>query len=512
MTSSRPIRSRDGAVPIVRTILAMIVLATSAAACSSDGTGGSTTVTSEATIRNRVDAVRDWSDTIEWTSCGTGLECGSFEVPYDYARPDAGVFVLPVKRRIADDPERRIGSLLVNPGGPGGSALQYAEYADSVFSADLLRVFDIVAWDPRGVGGSEPSVDCVDTFDDYFALDPSPDDDTETKALIDGARDFADGCVERSAEILDHVSTVDAASDMDVLRRALDESKISYLGFSYGTQLGATWATLFPETVRAAVFDAAVDPTLGYVDGLVLQAGGFEQSLNTYLDWCDTNGCLWVPEGTDPHDAFADLAASLDARPLPNGDRPATNQGVLGIGSSDALYADWLWSDLSDALAAAEQGDGAGLLALFDDYFGGWSNGHPDDLIDTYFAVTCADRDEAVTPEQILGLADRLDEVAPLIGAGWVQEMLVCASWPRDPVGTIGIGADTDTRIVVVGSTGDAATPLSGTLNMVRQLGNARVIVSTLEQHTTYGADDCVTEAVDEYLIELVDGPDRLDC
>ena len=507
-----PLKSRL-MVRLYRELISVIVVTSLVVACGGDKRTNPDTVAPDTTTAdggNRVDNVRAWTSDIAWTECGVGFECGTFEVPYDYSDPDIGQFVLPVKRRLADDPEHRIGSLLINPGGPGGSALEWAEYADSVFSGSLLEVFDIVAWDPRGVGESQPAVDCVDTFDDYFALDPSPDDPAETQALIDGARAFAQGCEQRSGDILDHVATVDAASDMDVLRRALGEDTISYLGFSYGTQLGATWATLFPETVRAAVLDAAIDPTLGYVNGLVLQATGFEDSLNAFFDWCDVS-CTWLPDGSDSRSMFAELSANLDANPLDNPGRPPTNQGVLGVGVSDALYADYLWPDLSDALEAAVGGDGGGLLNLFDDYFGGWSNGHNDDLIDTYFAVTCADRDEAVTTERILGLKSRLDAVAPTLGAGWIQEMMVCASWDREPIGSIEIGADTD-RIVVVGSTGDAATPLSGTLNMVKQLGKARLIVSPLEQHTSYGSDACATQAIDEFLIDLVDGPDRLDC
>lgn len=491
-----------------------LLLCSMMAACGSGSSDSSdSTSTSTGPSNSRVAAVRSWSSEIVWTACGEDLQCGSFDVPFDYSSPNLGTFTLPIVKRMASKPNSRIGSLLLNPGGPGAGATDFARYADSIFSTTLLNNFDIVAWDPRGVGGSVPAIDCVDTMDDYFALDPSSDDEAETTALVNGARDFARSCEERSAGILEHVSTIDAASDIDVLRRALGEQTISYFGFSYGTQLGATWATLFPDTVRAATLDAAVDPTLDYVDGLLLQAEGFETSMNTFLDWCDKVQCEFLDEGSDARTSFDALANRLNSAPLVNDDRPPTNEGVLGIAVAQSLYSESSWSTLAVKLSAAKDGDGAGLLTLFDDYFGGYANGHPDNMIDAYFVITCADREESVGVDEILGLKDRLREIAPRVGAGWIQEMLVCANWSSPPSASVEIGAPgTSSRIVVVGSIGDAATPLSGTRNMVRRLGHARLIVSPLEQHTTYGSDDCVTREVDEYLVNLTDGPDELDC
>jgi len=400
----------------------------------------------------RDDSVRTWSSDIDWSDCGVALECGSFEVPFDYDDPSRGTFVLPVTRRLADSDERRIGSLLVNPGGPGGAGLSYAEYADSIFGSTLLESFDVVAWDPRGVGGSQPAIDCVDTMDDYFALDPSPDDDAERSDLVDGAGEFARSCRERSGDILEHVGTVDAASDIDVLRRALGEETISFIGFSYGTQLGATWATLFPDTVRAAVFDAAVDPTLGYVDGLVLQAGGFERSFDAFLDWCDRQKCSFIEPGSDARGAFDQLADALDANPPINDGRPATTEGILSIGISQSLYGDYAWPRLADALDAAKAGDGAGLLDLYDAYFGGYDDGHRSNMLDAYFVITCADRRLLFEPDDILAQADRLETVAPRLGMGWIQEMLICSQWTAPPSRTITVSAPTATRIVVVGA------------------------------------------------------------
>jgi len=484
-----------------------ILLIVTATACG-DGTSHETK-----SNQQNIFAVREWSTTLRWNDCAGGLECASFEVPFDYEKPSLGTFTLPVTRHLASKQSERIGTLLINPGGPGVAALDFVGYAEQLFSKSIIDRFDIVAWDPRGVGQSDPHIDCVDTMDDYFGLDPSPDDATETEQLTSGAMDFASQCMTRSANFLPYVSTIDTASDIDVLRRALNEDKISYLGFSYGTKLGATWATLFPDTVRAAVLDAAVDPTKTYVDDLILQASGFESSLNAFLAHCDESSCSFMKVGESAQQAFDRIMISLDKQPIANNDdRIATNQGVAQTAIADTLYSESQWPQLENALSAADLGDGQALLILFDEYFGRNSSGQIDDSIDAYFGITCLDRDVNVTTDEVLNLTDKLDAVAPRLGAGWIQEMLICANWKVAPRGGLTIRADTDNRIVVVGSLGDAATPLEGTRNMVTALGRARLVISPLEQHTTYGTDQCVTEIVDNYLLNLADGPNITTC
>ena len=484
-----------------------IVLLVTAVACS-DGVS-----TETESNQQRIAAVREWSSSLEWEECAGGLECASFKVPFDYENPKLGTFTLPVTRHLANKQSERVGTLLINPGGPGVAALDFIAYADQIFSKSLVDQFDIVAWDPRGVGQSDPHIDCVDSMDDYFGLDPSPDDVTETNQLVTGAGDFASTCMTRSGDFLPYVSTVDAASDIDVLRRALNEDTISYLGFSYGTHLGATWATLFPETVRAAVLDAAVDPTKGYVDNLLLQAGGFESSLDAFLTKCNASQCSFMKVNESAEDAFDRIMLSLDQNPIANDDgRAATNQGVAQTGIAGALYGNYQWPQLESALSAADLGDGQPLLIMFDEYFSRDSSGLTDDSLDAYFGISCLDRDEQITPDQVLNLKIRLQDIAPRLGAGWIQEMLICANWQVEPQGGINVSANTEHRIVVVGSTGDAATPLEGTRNMVTALGRARLVISPLEQHTTYGSDVCVTKIVDDYLLNLTDGPDITTC
>ena len=484
-----------------------IVLLVTAVACS-DGVS-----TETESNQQRIAAVREWSSSLEWEDCAGGLECTTFEVPYDYENPSIGTFILPVTRHLANNLSERIGTLFINPGGPGVAALDYVAYADQIFSKSIIDRFDIIAWDPRGVGQSDPHIDCVDSMDDYFGLDPSPDDAAETNQLVAGAGLFASACMTQSGDFLTYVSTDDAASDIDVLRRALNEEQISYLGFSYGTKLGATWATLFPETVRAAVLDAAVDPTKGYVDDLILQASGFESSLDAFLTKCNAQQCSFMKVNESAEDAFDRILLSLDQNPIANDDgRAATNQGVAQTGIAGALYGDYQWPQLESALSAADLGDGQPLLIMFDEYFSRDSNGLTDDSLDAYFGISCLDRDELVTPDQVLDLKSRLQDIAPRLGAGWIQEMLICANWKVAPRGGVAIRAETANRIVVIGSVGDAATPLEGTRNMAKALGRARLVISPLEQHTTYGSDMCVTKIVDEFLLNLTDGPDITTC
>ena len=224
--------------------------------------------------------------TIDWTTCGTGLDCGRLAVPIDHDRPDAGTIELSLVRHRASDPDRRIGSLLVNPGGPGFGGSVLAAQAEFVYGPELLGAFDIIGWDPRGTGASSPAVDCVDEIDPYFGLDSSPDDEAERRAIEDAADRFTAGCVRRSGEVLPFVSTTASARDIDLIRRALGEDTISYFGFSYGSELGAAWVTLFPDTVRAAVLDGAADPTVGYLEQNLQQAAGFEAAFDTFLADC----------------------------------------------------------------------------------------------------------------------------------------------------------------------------------------------------------------------------------
>src|SRR3954465_3939413 len=238
-------------------------------------------------------------DPFGWTPFGDHIEIGTFTAPIDYADPSKGNFDLNIARHLALKPDERIGSLLVNPGGPGFGGTDFALFAEANFGQALLDHFDIVAWDPRGTGFSEPKIDCFSDYDHFFASsDITPDDDEERQALVDLAEESAGDCIDKNRGIYQYVGTNNSARDMDAIRAALGEPKISYFGFSYGSELGATWATLFPDTVRAAVLDGAVDPNADDLQELIDQNVGFENALSTFLAQCSADAeCAFHSDG-----------------------------------------------------------------------------------------------------------------------------------------------------------------------------------------------------------------------
>ncbi|NBV74201.1 MAG: alpha/beta fold hydrolase, partial [Actinobacteria bacterium] len=336
---------------------------------------------------------------IDWEAWDTQIETAMVSAPIDYDDPDGEQLELFVARRLADDPEHRIGSLLINPGGPGFGGSDFAFYADQIFDTQLLQCFDIVGWDPRGTGFSEPYIDCIDDYDPYFAeIDITPDNDAERSDVIAKAQEFADRCIEENDAIALHVGTNNSARDIDLLRRALGEDRTSYFGFSYGSELGATWATLFPSTVRAAVLDGASDPDADSLESSVQQLTGFETSLETFLDQCSADpGCAFHSDGRAAEE-FDALMASLDADPVPTRPgRPQANLAVAINGVIQAMYSEGYWPRLARALNAARSGDGSGLLELHDSYYQRYPDGTYGNELEAFQTISCADTDERRT-------------------------------------------------------------------------------------------------------------------
>ena len=453
--------------------------------------------------------------TIHWGKTDDGVQHGTIEVAADPDDPAAGTFTLALARHLATDPDQRIGSLLVNPGGPGASGLFLAEQAQFIYGDELLRRFDIVAFDPRGTGSSTPAVQCTDDEDAVFGVDQTPDDAAQEAALADSSKSFVDGCEQHSADLLARLGTADAARDMDTIRQALGEETISYFGFSYGSELGATWATMFPTTVRAVVLDGAIDPTLGYLQMQLDQAAGFEATFDTFLDACSADSGCAFHNGGHADTAFDALAAQVEQSPIPTrSGRPPVNSGVLSTAVGEALYDQATWPQLEQALADAQDGDGSGLLDLYDLYYSLDDSGvASDNATEAYYAVECPDDLDVTSTSQTFDLVDEFKAAAPRLYGSWIGELSICSQWPlRDPsrVTITGTGAG---PIVVIGTTGDPATPLAGTRAMANTLEDGRLIVVTAEQHTGYGVNDCVDQAVDDYLVDPAKAPpDELAC
>ena len=445
---------------------------------------------------------------IEWKPCdgstNTEVECGNIEVPFDYADPEQGSFVLFVKKHNAANPVERIGSMMVNPGGPGFGGSSLADDAQYYFSQDLIDRFDIIAWDPRGTGESTPAVDCVDTFDEYFGLDSPPETPDEKQALIDASQAFNDKCDENSGTILPYISTKASAQDINSLRLALGEEKVTFFGFSYGSELGTTWATMFPETVRAIVVDGAVDPNASSTQEGMNQAKGFEGQLSTFLKQCSAKSTCEFHNGGDAEAAFDKLVLDIDAKPLEvSKERTPVTQGVLFTAVAQAMYSDYYWPQLSEALSAAQNGDGKGILQLYDDYYQRKDDGTYGNELEAFLAISCLDDPGASSVEDVDSHIDEFIAAAPRLGGNFAYGYS-CALWPVKQAAKVTITGKGAGPIVVVGTTGDPATPLDSTRKMALGLEQGILIVVDANQHTGYGANNCVVKAVDDYLIKLV--------
>jgi pimeloyl-ACP methyl ester carboxylesterase len=451
---------------------------------------------------------------IAWEPYDDGVEVGTLEVPVDYDDPDGATFELFVARHLAENRDERIGSLLVNPGGPGFGGTDFAIYADQIYDQELLDRFDIVGWDPRGTGQSTPAVDCIDDYDRFFAEpDITPDDEAERAQSVALAEEFAAGCEANSNGVAGQVGTNATARDMDAIRRALGEDQISYFGFSYGSELGATWATLFPETVRAAVLDGAADPTADSTESSIQQLQGFESTLATFLAQCSADSSCAFYNGGDAEGAFDALMASLDASPVPTEEgRPPANRGVATNAVIQAMYSEAFWPALERALADAANGDGAGLLALHDSYFQRQPDGTYGNELEAFQTISCDDTADRLTVAEEDALSARFTAAAPRLAPEGISGSYFCTFFPpaTDPrVEITGTGAG---PIVVIGTTGDPATPLESTRKMADALEDGRLVIVEADQHTGYNVNDCINELVNDYLVDLVPPTDGTEC
>jgi pimeloyl-ACP methyl ester carboxylesterase len=476
-----------------RHVVLLAAVAVLLGACT-DSSGSSTSTVTEAPAIG---------GSIDWQACENDIDtrCADFEVPFDYENPGVGTFTLKLVMHPAGSESSRIGSMLVNPGGPGFGGAYLAESVDSYFGEDIIDAFDIIGFDPRGTGDSTPAVDCVDDYDPYFTFDPSPDNDEEKQAIVDASQAFVDECVKRNEAILPYISTNNTARDMDRIRAALGEKKITYFGFSYGSELGATWATMFPGTVRAAVLDGATDPDSDYIEGGLDQAKGFETELTKFLAKCSAEITCEFHNNGRSEEAFDELLASLDSRPLfAEKGRVSVNQGVALTAVAQAMYSSTLWPSLEQALNAAQKGDGIQLLQMYDQYFQRQYDGTYGNELEAFNAIMCLDDPGPKSVQGVDSYIPEFKKVAPRLWSTFAAGY-ICAFWPTETDRrTVITGIDAG-PIVVIGTTGDAATPLESSRNMAKALQDGRLIVVEENRHTGYGANQCVVDLVDSYLI-----------
>jgi pimeloyl-ACP methyl ester carboxylesterase len=440
---------------------------------------------------------------VRWTDCGGGFQCGSVTVPLDYAHPTAGTIDIALNRKPATDQANRIGSLLFNPGGPGASGVDWVH--DGAFALQSLNQrFDLVGFDPRGVSRSAP-IRCFDgpQWDAFNALDGVLDDPQEKQAAIQADQAFAAACLQRNARVLPFVDTVSAAKDMDLMRAALGDSKLTYIGFSYGTYLGQMYAHLFPTHVRALVLDGVLDPSVSLNDYLPPQLTGFEQNLHAFLNSCTARKSCEYARSGDPYTKLTALMQRVDTNPIPVGSRMLT-RGLAMTGVLWRVYYQETWPLLEQALAAIDRGDGSVLLAAADDYYSRSADGTYANESDSNAAINCLDHP---VPSDIAAydqLGPALVKDSPFFGAWFQYSNLNCAYWPVKPTGTVGpLTADGAPPILVVGGTNDPVTPYAWAQSVNRQLAGSVLLTRNGNGHTSYFASTCIQRAEDAYLINL---------
>jgi pimeloyl-ACP methyl ester carboxylesterase len=450
-----------------------------------------------------------YAQRLDWQPCDDGFECARLLVPFDYARPGGRRFSLPVIKLPASDPSRRIGSLVVNPGGPGGSGVQYALGARSELPAAVRARFDIVGFDPRGVGGSEPALSCMTgpELDKYLSTDDEPTDAAQLAVVIAENKLYAARCEQNSAALLPYVGTQNAARDMDVLRAALGDARLTYLGKSYGTYLGAWYSQLFPDRVRALVLDGAVDPDTPSLQDDITQAEGFEVAFRSFAAWCLASASCPFSDGPDAAVTKTQaLIAQANARPLTNAlaDGQVADGALLVNGIAAALYSKSYWPDLDTGLADAFAGDGTVLVELANLLMERNPNGTYSNLADADTAISCLDRPwpRSLTAWQSAAAAAAHD--APLFGAPIVWGSLTCAYWPVPSYPRPRIQAAGARPILVVGTLRDPATPYRWAQALAADLSSGVLLGWNGDGHTAYGEGSaCVDTIVNDYLINL---------
>ena len=447
------------------------------------------------------------SQNLDWGRCkataegdapGGDWQCATLKVPLDHAKPSGEKIGIALIRSKATGGSR-IGSLLFNFGGPGGSGISMMpSYAGIV--GELHKRYDLVSFDPRGVGASE-GVRCRSDKDIQAAesVDATPDTPAEETAFFKDATDFGKGCERTAGKLLSHASTVETARDMDLMRQALGDRKMHYFGISYGTELGGVYAHLFPKNVGRLVLDAVVDPTADTIGHAKNQALGFQRALNNYLK----------STGQDPEQGtqkIAGLLRRIDAEPLPTSSGRKLTQTPAVTGIVLPLYSEQTWPTLTSALEAAEEGDGSELLQLADGYNDRDASGHYGTALHSQRVISCLDDKERPTPEATKKLLPEFERISPVFGgflgwdtAGWCHGWPVAGQFENPEVSAP--GAD---PVLVVGNTGDPATPYEGARKMADELGKGVGVELTWkgEGHGAYGSgSDCVDSTVNRYLL-----------
>ena len=449
-----------------------------------------------------------YSQTLIWSSCGTGMQCTTAEAPMNWDDPARATIDLALVRLPATGDKK--GSLLINPGGPGGSGYDFVlDSVDYATSQRLQQNFDIVGFDPRGVGRSS-AVTCYDdpAFLDEYNYGIIPGDFGSDEWITNAeavAKEFGDACLEHTGALLQYIDTISAARDLDLLRAILGDTKLNFLGYSYGTFLGATYADLYPEKTGRLVLDGALDPGTTDFDVTATQAIGFENAMRAYLEDCLTREAC--PFGGQVESALSQvgrLLESLQVSPLPAPGGRELGAGTMFISIILPLYNQENWPYLDDLFTEVMKGTTDTAFLLADTYNGRNPDGtYADNSTEAFIAINCLDYSSDFSNETLRAQAAELAELAPVFGPR-MSYGVSCSAWPfpptrvREPIAAAG-SAD----ILVLGTTNDPATPYVWAQALAEQLENGHLITYNGEGHTAYNKSNaCVNDAVDDFFID----------
>lgn len=473
---------------------------------------------------------RDWdpalavfyTQRLSWAKCSSVTRhlCGTVQVPVDYTRPKGDRFTLALRKVPAADPSKRVGSLLINPGGPGGSGLGYAQNASFAFSPNLLAAYDVIGFDPRGIGRSSPVACLRDRdMDQLFADDPTPDTAAEKKKLLGDVDEITQGCATRGGERAQHMSTAEVARDMDIIRVLVGDQKLNYLGVSYGTLLGALYADRFPTKVGRLVLDSAISPNQTDTQQMGYDIRGFESSIDAFINWCVARQSCAL--GSDKAAARGKISALLDQveqRGLrtSTASLPSLGEGWASFGIFMCLYNSDSWPTLNQGLREAMAGQGDTLLGQANLYVERDTSGHfaASTYLQAMIPVRCADWPRSPQTPALLAEQARARK-AHLLWAQMTGELYdSCQTWPtagRTPkTGKLAVGA---APILVIGNLRDPATPIGGTKQLASDLDSGTLVTSDHDGHGTYFAGSaCVDSTVDGYLLRGVVPRNGLAC
>ena len=496
--------------PILRVAAVLVVVSIALTGCVSLFLPQQSRGTSEPTGEEvAADLEPYYSQVLEWSACEEQFQCATATAPLDWSDPSrSSINLALIRSTTSDDP---LGSLLLNPGGPGGSGYDFVrDSLDYAVSARLQRSYDVVGFDPRGVNRSS-AVACYDDpaeldsflFDLPTAARGTPEYIAESEA---SSAAFGQACLEHTGELLGFVDTTSAARDLDLLRSILGDKTLNYLGYSYGTLLGATYAELYPGKTGRLVLDGALDPATTDFDVTATQAQGFESALRAYLADCMTGrDCPFRGSVDEAMGDIGALLAGLDASPIRAADGRQLGSSTMFTAIILPLYSEDNWQYLTELFTTVMNGDAEIAFVLADSYYARDEDGtYLDNSTEAFTAINCLDYKPTSTTETLDDEAAELAMLAPVFGPLMSYGGTSCAQWPFPSTRDRGpIAASGSAPIIVVGTTNDPATPYIWAESLASQLENGHLVTYDGEGHTAYNkSNGCVNDAVDDFFID----------